>query len=322
VTGRRGTAAAIALLLGALAAAGCGLGAGKGLSDVGLTVTRDYGAEPVLDRAVGDVTESDTVMRVLDRSADISTRYGGGFVQSIGGVEGEERGGRSYDWFFYVNGVESTTGAADYALHGGEAIWWDYRDWSAAMRAPAVVGSWPEPFTGGYEGKRRPVAVECLEGGASCAEVRRRLEAAGAAVEPADGPKTHLYGGKSAHRRDLTDGVIRVLVGSWGRVRRDPAAAQIEEGPQASGVFADFARRGGGFELTGLGEDGKPARTFGPGAGLVAATRRYEAPPTWVVTGATLSGVRAAAALLNPADLRDHYAVATEGGEETPLPLR
>ncbi len=304
MSGRRGPAAAIALFLGALAAAGCGLGAGKGLGDVGLTVTRDYGAEPVLSRAAGGVTESDTVMRVLDRSAGISTRYGGGFVQSIGGVEGEERGGASYDWFFYVNGVESTVGAADYALHGGEAIWWDYHDWAAAMRVPAVVGSWPEPFTGGYDGKQRPVAVECMGGGGVCGEVRGKLEDAGASLA-AGSPS----------------GAIRVLVGPWARVREDPAAAQIEEGPQASGVFADFARRGG-FELQGLGEDGKPGRAFGPGAGLVAATRRYEAPPTWVVTGTTAAGTRAAAGLLDAADLRNHYAVATEGGKETPLPLR
>ncbi len=89
MSGRRGTAAAVALLVGALALAGCGLGPGKGLDDVRLTVTHDYGAEPVLERAVGGVTESDTVMRVLERSAEVSTRYGGGFVQSIDGVEGE-----------------------------------------------------------------------------------------------------------------------------------------------------------------------------------------------------------------------------------------
>jgi Domain of unknown function (DUF4430) len=305
VTRRRGPAAAIALFLGALAAAGCGLGPGSGIGDVQLTVTRDYGSDRVLDKAVGGVTESDTVMRVLDRSADISTRYGGGFVQSIGGVEGEERGGASYDWFFYVNGVESTVGAADYSLHGGEAIWWDYRDWSAAMRVPAVVGSWPEPLTGGYDGKRRPVAVECMGGRGACAEVRERLQRAGVKVS----------GGSP-------DGAIRVLVGPWARVRQDPAAAQIEAGPQASGVFADFIRRGRGFELEALRENGKLAGAFEVGSGLVAATRRYEAPPTWVVTGTTLSGVRAAAGLLDTADLRDHYAVATEGGKETPLPLR
>ncbi len=305
MSGRRGTAAAGALLVGALAVAGCGLGPGKGLDDVQLTVTHDYGAEPVLEHAVGGVTESDTVMRVLERSTDISTSYGGGFVQSIDGVEGRERGGASYDWFFYVNGVESPVGAAAYALHGGEAIWWDYRDWSAAMQVPAVVGSWPEPFTGGYEGKRRPVAVECMGGGEACREVRSRLEGVGTSVA-AGSPS----------------GAIRVLVGPWSRVQGDSTAAQIEEGPQVSGVFAEFTRRGGGFELQGLGEDGKPGRSFGAGAGLVAATRRYEAPPTWVITGSDAAGTRAAAALLDTADLRDHYAVATEGGKETPLPLR
>ncbi|HVC06678.1 MAG TPA: DUF4430 domain-containing protein [Solirubrobacterales bacterium] len=300
---RRCSAASIALLGGAIAVAGCGLGPGRGLSDVRLTVTRDYGAKPVLERAVGGVTESDTAMRVLERSTQVSTRYGGGFVQAIDGTEGEDRGGASYDWFFYVNGVESSVGAAAYALHGGEAIWWDYRDWSAAMAVPAVVGSWPEPFTGGYEGKRHPVSLECMGGGGPCAEVRSRLEIVG----------VPLAAGSPS-------GAIRVLVGPWARVRSDPAAAQIEAGPQASGVFAQLSRRGGGFSLKGLGEDGKVARSFGPGTGLVAATRRFEAPPTWIITGVSPAGVRAAAGLLDIANLRDHYAVAIEAGKETPLP--
>ena len=80
--------------------------------------------------------ESDTVMRALEANADVSTRYGGGFVQAIDGIEAQERFGRSRDWFFFVNGVESTVGAADFPLRGGEAIWWDYRDWEEAMRVP------------------------------------------------------------------------------------------------------------------------------------------------------------------------------------------
>jgi len=301
-----GTAVAVALLLfAALAAAGCGLGPGKGLGEVELTVTRDYGAVPVLHRTLGDLNESDTVMRALESSADISTRYGGGFVQSIEGLEAQESVDRSLDWFFYVDGVESTVGAADYQLHGGESVWWDYRDWSAAMRVPAVVGSWPQPFLDGYGGKRRPVAVECLGGGEACATVRGSLEAAGVAVV-AGSP----------------EGAIRVLVGAWARVRSDPAAAQIEKGPQASGVFAGFQQRAGEYELQGLAEDGTVGRTFGRKAGLVAATRRYDAPPIWVVSGAGAAGVKSAAGLLNAADLRDRYAVAIEGGEETPLPLR
>lgn len=310
MTGRRGTAVAIALLLSAaLAAAGCGLGPGKGLGDVTLTVTRDYGERPVAGPLTDEVTEADTVMRVLDRNADIATSYGGGFVQSIDGLAGDQRDGRYNDWLFYVNGVESGVGAADYPLHGGERIWWDYRDWTSALHIPAVVGSWPEPFADGYEGHRHPVEVDCLGGGEACTEVRRRLDAA-----------------IPAHRRGGGD-AIRVLVGPWERVREDPAAAQIEDGPQTSGVFADFARKvpslsSGGFVLRGFDEAGKPAIAFGPDAGLVAATRRYDAPPTWVVTGSTAAAARAAAGLLDAADLRDHYAVVVEGGREEALPLR
>jgi hypothetical protein len=303
VIGSRGTAVATALLLAALAAAGCGLGPGAEVGSVELAVTREFGSAPMLERSLA-ASESDTVMRLLEGSADVSTRYGGGYVQSIDGLEEAQRDGRPYDWFFYVDGVESPIGAADYALKGGERVWWDYRDWSATNHVPAVVGSWPAPFAGGYEGERHPVAVECEGGKGACPVAREALEAAGiplSATTPA--------------------GAIRVLVGPWARLRTDPAAAQVEAGPEVSGIFADFERRGDGYALVGLDAGGEPARELGPAAGLVAATRRYEGPPVWLVTGATPAAVRAAADLLGPAALRDHYAVASEGGQETPLPL-
>ena len=153
--------------------------------------------------------------------------------------------------------------------------------------------------------RSHPVAVECRGGGGACEAVRQALEAEGATVsagEPSD--------------------AIRVLVGPWSRLRSDQAAAQLEAGPAESGVFARFEPTAGSYRLEGLDEGGDPARRFGPDAGLVAATRRFESPPVWVVTGATAAAVRAAAELLEAAKLRDHYAVATEAGRETPLPLR
>ncbi|HXV06266.1 MAG TPA: DUF4430 domain-containing protein, partial [Solirubrobacterales bacterium] len=317
---RRGLAVAIALLVtAALAAAGCGFGAGKGLGEAELTVTRDFGAHRVAAPVHAEVTESDTVMRLLEREAKISTRYGGGFVQSIDGIEGGEQSGRRYDWFFYVNGLESPVGAADYALRGGDSVWWDYRDWSATSSVPAVVGSWPQPFAGSG-GKTQPVSLECLGGASACAEVRSRLEQVGALERTSSRhAMTSAFerGGEGSGKHG-----IRVLVGPWARLRSDPAAAQIESGPRASGVFARFtATSSGSSVLWGLDEAGEPARRFGPDAGLVAATRRGEEPPVWVVTGATGQGIRAAAGLLDSRHLHDHYAVAVEGGKETPLPL-
>ena len=314
---RRGTAVVSALLCAALATAGCGLGPGADVGDVRLTVTREYGATPVLDTAVR-ANESDTVMRVLEGEAEISTRYGGGFVHSIGGVVERQRGGDPYDWFFYVDGVESPIGAAEYELEGGERIWWDYRDWVATNHVPAVVGSWPAPFSDGIGGERHPVAVECEGGGAACADVRSALAREG--VEVADGEP---------------EKALRILVGPWDRVREDPAARAIEAGPAASGVFANFepgvrplsaigrqrTNAEGVFGLVALDEGGEVDEGLGPDAGLVAATSRYGGLPVWVVTGGTSEAVRDAAEALDGEHLRDHYAVAIEDGKTMSLPL-
>jgi uncharacterized protein DUF4430 len=299
VSTRRGTAVVSALLCAALATAGCGLGPGADVGDVQLTVTREYGAVPVLDTSVA-ANESDTVMRVLEGEAEISTRYGGGFVHSIGGVVEGQRGGDPYDWFFYVDGVESPIGAAEYELEGGERIWWDYRDWAATNHVPAVVGSWPAPFSDGVEGERHPVAVECEGGGAACGDVRSALGREGVRVAAGEPEKA-----------------LRILVGPWARLREDPAAKTIEAGPAESGVFADFASD----DLVALDQAGDPARDLGPDAGLVAATSRYGGLPVWVVTGGTGAAVRAAAEALDADRLRDHYAVAIEEGKTMPLPL-
>lgn len=288
-------AVATALLLAALAAAGCGLGAGADVGDVRLTVTREFGAVPVLDRSPA-AKESDSVMRLLEGEADVETRYGGGYVHAIDGVAEEQRGGDPYDWFFYVDGVESPIGAAEVELEGGERVWWDYRNWRATNHVPAVVGSWPAPFAD--QGK--PVSVECEGGGASCDQVREALEREGAKVAPGEPEKA-----------------IRVMVGTWDRLRGDPTARLIEDGPAESGVYADFQAA----ELVGLDEAGEPARSFAPDTGLVAATSRYGGLPVWVVSGATPAAVRQAAEALDAGHLRDHYAVAIENGRSTPLPL-
>jgi hypothetical protein len=298
ICGRAAVAGALAC---AFAAAGCGIGPGPSIGDVKLTVTKDYGSDELLRRDDSAAHESDSAMRVLDRNTDISTRYGGGFVESIDGISGATRGGDPYDWFFYVNGVESPIGASDYELHGGDRVWWDYRDWSAAMRVPAVVGSFPEPFAHGYGGESHPVKLECEGGSTACGLVNSRIAP---------------YAAKS-HDGDP----IRVLTGTWDRVRGADAAAAIEHGPAYSGVFADFVRRSGTWRLQPLDVGGDPS---GPpeDAGLVAATRHGDDPPVWVITGPDQAAVLAAARKLDPTDLRDRYAVAVSNDEAEPLPAR
>ena len=80
-------------------------------------------------------------MQALDREADVKTRYGGRFVQSIEGIDGDAS--KQRDWFWFLNGIEADRSAADYRLHAGDVEWWDFRSWRGAMRAPVVVGAFP-----------------------------------------------------------------------------------------------------------------------------------------------------------------------------------
>jgi hypothetical protein len=297
--GRSAVASAAVL---AAVATGCGIGPGESSEgEATLTVTRDYGADPVVSVSEQDPPATETVIRFLDRETEITTRYGGAFVQSIDGTSGSASDGRSSDWFFYVNGLWSDRGGADVAVRGGDRIWWDYRDWTDAMRVPAVVGSWPEPFAQASTGAadRLPVQVECFGPRPPCAEAAARL-----ADEGIDAPV--VAPGAAGEDR------LRLLVGTWDRVREDPVATVIERGPSVSGVFADFEEFRGARRLLALDTRGGLVREHDSNAGLVAALRPNEDPVTWVVTGTDDAGVGAAVELLGD-DLADRYAVVADG---------
>jgi hypothetical protein len=295
-----------ALVCLSLALAGCGLGPGaerKGGAE--LRVTRDFGHHRLGSARLRRVREDQTVMRFLRSRFDVQTRYGGRFVHAIRGLAGKGAGGR-VDWFYFVNGVEADQGAAEYELSPGDVVQWDYRRWDAAMRVPAIVGAFPEPFRHGLMGKRRPVRVECEDASAApCRDVKRRLRNLGVR---AAGSSLGTSGGND---------VIRVVVGRWARVRLVQAIAAIAEGPAKSGVFARVAR--GRLEL--LDGAGRRVRTAPPGTGLVAALAPRENQVVWVLTAPDGRGVAAAARALDAHTLRDAYAVAAGPGGAQKLPL-
>jgi Domain of unknown function (DUF4430) len=293
--------------LAVIGVAGCGLGPGRGTSDVSLTVTRSFGAGQVGAITVHQVPGAETVMRMLQRSFEVTTRYGGGFVESVNGHSG---GSSHLDWFYYVNGVEATAGAAGTSVHRGDRIWWDLHNWSATNSIPAVVGSYPEPFVHGVGGKRLPVTLECA------AEVNAACDKAAAALTAAGVPLARQLIGTGSG-----PDTIGVVVGTWREVSGQVASALIARGPSASGVYARFSGLDGrALEL--LDPHGRPVRTLGAGAGLVAATGDHISEPTWLITGTDPAGVLAAAAALTPGRLRNHFALAVHRSSDVPVPVQ
>ena len=154
--------AALALLL-----AGCS-SASSSSGSATVWVTRDRGAV-VLHAA--SVPAGTSVMRALDRVAEVQTRFGGRYVRSVDGVS--EHGDRA--WFFYVNGYLADRSAAEYRLRAGDLAWWDYRAWQDPAQDPVVLGAFPQPFLNGYDGRRRPAVVVSSDPRARA--VARRLHA-------------------------------------------------------------------------------------------------------------------------------------------------
>lgn len=295
------------LLAAALAAlaAGCGLASSPGSSEVRLSVTRAFGATRMDELTLAYTDGAGTATDLLARRLHVRTSHGGDVVDAVAGVSAGIRDGRPFAWFLYVNGIEAKRGAAPPSLNPGDRIWWDFHAYGAAPGSPAVVGSYPEPFQHGSGGERAPVRVECADGAdAACGVVLDRLQAAG------------VPAGRGGLGTGVGQKTLRVLVGPWSELRLDAAAARLTAGVRASGVYARFE----GARLALLDERGAVARTLGPAAGLLAATRFEQQLPTWLVTGGSIAGVNAAAAALDERDLHDRFALAIDGGRRIPVP--
>ena len=305
MTGRLLLAVLAALLLTGVP--GCGLGPGAAKEGpVELRVTRDFGQKELSAPVQRDkVRPSDTVMRLLQSSHQVTTRYGGGFVQSIDGLAGNKSG--EHDWFFYVNGTEASQGAADQKLSLSDVVQWDYHRWSATMHIPAIVGAFPQPFRNGESGRRLPTRVECEDANSkACTEVNDALDAQGVVA-------TQAVLGSSTGENSL-----RVVVGPWSVTKDTITGRELDRGPATSGVFAHFSQSGA---LTLLDGNGNPAKQAPPGTGLVAATVQEGGGVVWVVTGTDAAGVERAAKALNPEVLRNAFAVAATPTGVVKLPV-
>jgi hypothetical protein len=289
----------------ALLAAGCGSKAEVPTGGrVTVTVSHDFGETRLAPTRGQNAAEDDTVLDVLERS-QFEVRANGATVEEIDGLSAGRQDGKPVAWFPYVNGIAALDGAATRKLYKGDRIWYDHH--VTGSKIEAVVGSFPQPFTGGIDGKKYPIRLVCMAQDRSCDEVEQRLEQAG------------VRGLTRSNLESSPGQVLRVLVGTWKELRKDIAARELEKGPKVSGVFAKPNAAGSQIEL--LDEDGQSVKTLGPGSGLVAATTFLEQRPTWMITGTDDVGVAAAAAALTEDMLRFRFALAIEQGRGVPLPV-
>jgi hypothetical protein len=307
----RALAAVSIALATSLACAGCGFGLGLKPGAVHLRVTQDFGARPLGFSSLSKPAEGETELglirrgfgRVTTTSVPLGSTSSG--IVSIKGLAANA----PQRWTVFVNGVHATKSAAETKVHRGDQVWLDLHDQSAAGTIPAVVGSFPEPFTSGINGQRYPTTLECSPGfKAECASVTRELRRDGVVASPGgpgygSGPDT-----------------LSINIGTWHQLYGEVAAQLIKFGPGASGVYARFTE--GGRQIALEDAAGQVVRTLGPDSGLIAATANSDDPaPTWLITGTDPAGVRAAVRALTARSLSGHFALAVHGDTRYPVPL-
>ncbi|ABI68356.1 hypothetical protein Swol_1044 [Syntrophomonas wolfei subsp. wolfei str. Goettingen G311] len=102
---------------------------------VRLLVTQDNGEEVIFDQEV-ELAQDVTVMDILKAHLEVSSSYGGEFVEGINGLKSKRAGlgQEPEDWFYYINGSSANVGAASYRPAVGDVIWWDYHSWGSGGR--------------------------------------------------------------------------------------------------------------------------------------------------------------------------------------------
>ncbi|WP_026911755.1 hypothetical protein [Patulibacter minatonensis] len=304
----RHLAALVASVLAVAGVAGCGQIDEKG-AGVRVLITSDDGAKVLLDRRAVKASDDEPAIQVLQRATTVRADAAG-TVSELAGARAT--GGRA--WTLWVNGSPVRSGALKATgedvnlqklptldtvrtakVSEGDTIWMDLGPRSPVV-ARGVVGTFPEPFLHGQEGKRWPVRVECGEERAqSCRMVRDALVRYG--IPAVTNLVRSSYNPESA----------RIAVGTWAQLRDDPSIGLSERGAPASGIPIVPAKDGRSLGLTDAG--GKVVRTLGPGTGAIFASRWRDEPPSWAVTGTDDAGVLRAAGALDETVLKNHFAV-------------
>ncbi|WP_129597403.1 DUF4430 domain-containing protein [Anaerophilus nitritogenes] len=283
---------------------------------VDLVVTRDFGHKSMYSKNVG-LVKDEVGMEVLFRNLDIQTAYGGGFVNAINGVEskftfftGKNR--QKVDWFYWVNGILAPIGVAEYRPQPGDVIWWDYHDWGTTMFAPAVIGSYPQPFKSGFSGKNPGTVIMYTKGYEKDAQnLKNSLLKQGvkkvdlAAYNPNGLNKPKKY---------------YILIGKWNDLSKNSKVVQdINTKNKVVGTYVKFEKG----KLQGLNFKGKAITSYDHAGAIYAyAAGIGSTCPIWMVTGTDDQSVRNALNIMinKPQSLDKHFSaiISNKGVENIP----
>ncbi|PKM78051.1 MAG: hypothetical protein CVU90_04880 [Firmicutes bacterium HGW-Firmicutes-15] len=283
---------------------------------VGLLITKDFGEQILFKKQVA-IDKSSTVIDVLKANLNITTKWDGSYVSSINGLESQNGGisGNNLDWFYYINGICSDAGAADYSLRAGEVIWWDYHKWqSAGFANSAVIGCYPEPFIHGYRGKVETTTIMSSEDNLNLAnEIEKALKNKGV-----NSVATMVLDNSYLEKTRKP----AIVIGTWDELKKLDFLDKFNKAYRKTGASVHFTDEG--LEL--LDYKGNVTQSGAKSAGIIVASGSGlgDDSPLWLVAGTDPEGLQQAVDLLVKTSdkISGLYNAAILSGEVIRLPLQ
>ena len=185
------------------------------------------------DRRRQTAREGETVMRLLQRSFDVKTRFGGNFVQEIDGHLRRARGRPAGRLVLLRQRDRGLRGRGRARLYPGDRVWWDHHDWEERDARPGrrrrVPGAVPV---------RAPTARSCRSGSSASGPRAARATRSRRGCSDA--------GVRNIARSNLESSpgeVLRILVGRWSRRAQGHRGAPARGGPGGLGRLRQAGRR-------------------------------------------------------------------------------
>lgn len=299
-----------------LALGGCGPSPGVSTGEVALLVTRDFGEEEIFNDII-ELEPKKTVLELLNEHLDVETAYGGGFVNAINGLESgytnaAER--EQFDWFYFINGIMTSAGAAEYLPTNEDIIWWDYHSWGDIPFTPAVIGAFPQPFVNGYRNNNPGTLILAGDGCGDLADkfagYLEKVSVRELDVKP--------YEEKPAFDRTK----ITVVIALWEELKESNFWAGVQENRDKTGWFAELDEDA----FYGLNEKAQRQASYHERVGAILATGMGmgDGTPLWLITGLDKQGITDAVEVLvgSQKKLEMLFGALVHDKQVIPLPLQ
>ncbi|WP_058485479.1 DUF4430 domain-containing protein [Defluviitalea phaphyphila] len=257
----------------------------KSSGKVNFIISKNFGNQ-IIDNKFLEYKENYTVIDYLEENFEIETAYGGGFVNSINGIESgftNKTNKEQLDWFYYVNGNLANIGANEYVLSSEDVVIWDYHSWGNDNYVSNIIGAYPINFI------NSGLDLEIIENGDYTSEIdelKKYLK-----DEGLKNITVNTYDKNDIENIEINS----IIIGKYKDIKNIPMIKNVFDNKENFGIFYDIEENINIYSF-----DRKTVETYEKGAIISSVQKEYNSLSViWMITGNDENLIKKAIKILN-----------------------